>query len=97
MKYGISREEEAALPTFKSHDEARAYFKEAYGQDFMMIDSDDFNGGKTYFYKLILNRKAYEEAMEFMKRGERMPMTEEYVFATQDISIDENGHVHIVH
>ena len=35
----ISREEENEMPSFASHDEARAYFKERFGDDFQMTPS----------------------------------------------------------
>ena len=55
MSYGISREQEAQLPQFKSHDEARAYFKNLYGNKFVMMDSIEDSEGKIYLYDLKLD------------------------------------------
>ena len=97
MHYGISREEESRLPEFKSHDEARKYFKDKYGDDFQLIDSDTSSGEKIYFYKLILNREVYMDMLKEMNKNWFVPMTEEKMFCTQDIQITEEGMVHIVH
>lgn len=97
MGYGISREEEYALPNFASHDEARAYFKEKYGDDFQMTDSSSIDGQKIYFYKLILDRKAHKEFNEQLRENGYAKMTKEMMFSSQDIQIFEDGHIHIVH
>lgn len=97
MSYGISREEEHALPEFKSHTEARAYFKEKYGDDFQMTGSDTIDGEKIYFYKLILDRKAHKELMDQLMTKGYGAMTKEMLFSSQDIQIWETGGIHIVH
>lgn len=97
MSYGISREQEHALPQFNSHDEARAYFKDLYGSDFQMTDSSTVNGEKIYFYKLILNKSVYNEMIKEIEANGYCAMNEERIFCTQDIQIFESGHIHIVH
>lgn len=97
MSYGISREEEYALPQFKSHAEARAYFKEKYGSDFQMTDSAEIDGEKIYFYKLILDRKAFGELNRQLEEKGYATPTKEMMFSSQDIQIFESGHIHIVH
>ena len=97
MQYGISREEESKIPEFKSHDEARKYFKDKYGDDFQLVDSENTSDGKIYFYKLILNREVYMDMIKEMNKSGYVPMTEERMFCTQDIQIFEDGHIHIVH
>ena len=83
QKNKISREEESKMPSFTSHDEARAYFKDKYGNDFQMIDSREFEDKKIYFYNLILNKEKYLESRD--------------LFSYQSIEIDNNGNVHIIH
>lgn len=97
MSYGISREEEYNLPQFKSHEEARIFFKEKYGDDFQMTDSSEIDGEKIYFYKLILNREAFEELHNQLREKGCAKMTKEMMFSSQDIQIFESGHIHIVH
>lgn len=97
MKYGISREEEANFPDFKSHDEARKFFKDKYADNFQMIDSGFIGDEKIYYYKLILNREVYLDMIKELNKNGFTGMTEERLFSTQDIQIFENGHLHIVH
>lgn len=97
MSYGISREEEYRLPRFESHDEARKYFKDKYGDNFQLMDSDTMDGEKIYFYKLILDKEAYYEMIAKLESNGVIPMCEKYLFCTQNIQISENGRVHIVH
>lgn len=97
MQYGISREEESKMPEFKSHTEARKYFKDRYGDDFQLMDSDDCSGEKIYFYKLILNKKLYMDMMEEINSKGFCSMSKERMFSSQDIQISENGNIHIVH
>lgn len=101
MNRGISRTEEANIPKFNSHDEARAYFKEKYGDNFMMMDSAIIDGMKLYFYDLILNKEAYILMQEKKRQSPIMldtsTITEEMFFSSQRIEIFENGNIHILH
>lgn len=101
MKYGISRQEEAQIPEFNSHDEARAYFKEKYGNKFIMIDSTVIDGMKLYFYDLVVNEEAYLLMQEKKRQSPIMldvdTITEEMFFSSQRIEIFENGRIHILH
>lgn len=97
MNYGISREEEQKLPNFNSHAEARKFFKDKYGTNFMIIDSDTIDGEKIYFYKLILDREAYYDMVAELEVNGVVGMSERYLFCSQDIQISESGFVHIVH
>lgn len=97
MSYGISREEEHQLPRFKSHDEARKYFKDKYSDSFQLMESDIMGGEKIYFYKLILDREAYYDMIAKLESNGVVPMSERYLFCTQNIQISEDGRVHIVH
>ena len=97
MEYGISREEEARLPDFKSHADAREYFKDKYGSDFQMIDSFMIDGQKVYSYKLILDSNSYYDMIAELEANGYLGMSERYLFCSQDIQISEDGHVHIAH
>ena len=52
MRYGISREEEYNLPNFKSHTEAKTYFKKKYGNKFKLEYDIVVGNRRLYFYKL---------------------------------------------
>ena len=96
MIQAISREEEAALPDFDSHEEARNWFKEKYGKDFMMVDSELISEEIIYFYHLILNRDVYEREMEKLRKGEPSVGTD-LMNSYQVVEIFEGGNIHIVH
>lgn len=56
LKLWISCEEEAEIPNFKSHEEARKYFKEKYGDAFQISESCEVDGEQVYFYMYIVDR-----------------------------------------
>ena len=55
------------------------------------------DGEKIYFYKLILDKEAYYDIIAKLESNGVVPMSERYLFCTQNIQISENGRVHIVH
>ncbi|RKD26480.1 hypothetical protein BEP19_16715 [Ammoniphilus oxalaticus] len=92
----ISREDEDKIPKFNDHAEARAWFKERYGDNFEMVTSDLSEGGKVYFYHLVLDRLKYNE-MQRKLREESNFIGTELMFSYQSVEIFENGRIHIVH
>src|SRR5690625_6515075 len=58
-KMKISRQSEAEFPEFDSHENARKFLKNKYGDSFVMANSEMINDEKVYFYHLILDRKNY--------------------------------------
>ena len=70
----ISREDETALPRFRSHREARLWFKLKYGDAFEIDDSFAVGEGSAatvcYRYSLILDREVYERGLHLLMRGE---------------------------
>lgn len=95
MLKAISREE-AALPSFNSHVEARNWFKEKYGKDFMMVGSELISEEIIYFYHLVLNRDVYDREMEKLRRGEPS-IGDDLMNSYQIVEVFENGAIHIVH
>lgn len=93
----ISREEEANLPNFSSHQEAREYFKNKYGSSrFVMTDSDVIDGRDIYFYYLILDPKAYKDGQKKLLEDGYVTGFE-YFHSHQSIEIFEDGDIHIIH
>ncbi|TCP31765.1 hypothetical protein EV207_102258 [Scopulibacillus darangshiensis] len=93
----LIREIELILPEFKTHNDAREWFKAKFGDAFVWAESeDDIIGEPTSFYHLILDRSVYNA---FMRR------LEEYGYSTwmdgltsyQEIQITESGSVTIVY
>lgn len=97
MKYGISREEECNLPKFASHDEAIKFFKNKYGDNFRLMGSEILCGQKVYYYKLILDKVAFDEMLKEIEDVGFATLTERYFFSSQDIQIFDDGNLHIVH
>lgn len=93
----ITREEEAKIPSFISHDEARKWFKEKYGDNFMMTSSELIDGQKCYFYNLILDRNVFEVGQRELKKEGFMKDALTFLGSYQSIQIFEDGSIHIVH
>lgn len=93
----ISREEESKMPSFTSHDDARAYFKNRFGDDFQMVDSSEFEDEKIYFYNLILNKDYYMSYIRDAKVRAESDSSLLFTLSYQRIEINENGNVHILH
>lgn len=96
MVQKITRREEAKLPSFNSHEEAKAYFKERYGDDFITVGSETIMGEKCYFYYILLDRVAFEEGTRKIQAGIH-DASLKYLESHQPVQIMESGSVHIVH
>lgn len=92
----ISRNDEAALPDFSSHEMARKYFKNKYGNHFVMTDSEVIDGMNIYFYNLILDYEIFRDGQEKLGRGELVSGLE-LMNSYQPVEIWEDGRIHIVY
>ena len=92
----ISRQAEAELPDFSSHEEARNYFKNTYGEQFVMVSSHVIDGTKVYFYALSLNPSVFKDGQKKIQQGEFV-LGLEYLESYQSIEIFEDGRIHIIH
>jgi len=91
----ISRQEEAALPIFRSHEEASYYFEEKYGEKFVFEESSDTDDGTCFFYRLITDEEAYIQGMTELNSSGSVGL--EFLNSYQPVQIKENGSIHIVH
>lgn len=96
MNKKITRQEEAELPEFKSHTEARAWFKEKYGDDFMLTGVEPIGDQKCYFYNLVLDRKEFNRFMEEAQQT-IIVSAASFIDSYQPVQIMEDGSIHIVH
>lgn len=92
----ISRQDEANIPEFSNHEEARAWFKEKYEENFVLTDSEIIEERKIYFYHLILNRDKYKELQNNLRIGE-FSVSKDLMYSYQSVEIDEHGSIHIIH
>ena len=93
----ISRAEEASLPDFQNHEEAREYFIEKYGNDFVFTSAEKIGSQMCYFYHLIIDHETYKMTMKTLKEGLPVQGGSEILSCYQPIEIFANGNVHIVH
>lgn len=92
----ISRQDEAKLPVFLNHEEARNYFQNKYEERFVPVSTHMIDEMKVYFYALVLNPSAFKDGQEKIQQGE-FSLGLEYLESYQSIEIFENGQVHIIH
>jgi len=92
---GISRQEEAELPIFKSHEEARSYFEEKYGEKFVFEESSNTDEGICFFYRIIKDEEAYIKGVTDLNANGTVGM--EFKNSYQPIQIMGNGSIRIVH
>lgn len=92
----ISRQAEAEFPNFSSHEEARDYFKNTYGEQFVLVSSHVIDGTKVHFYALLLNPSVFKDGQKKIQQGEFV-LGLEYLESYQSIEIFEDGQIHIIH
>ncbi|TWT06401.1 hypothetical protein FQV26_00880 [Planococcus sp. CPCC 101016] len=91
----ISKQEEAELPAFKSHEEARDYFEEKYGEKFVFEESSTASDGWCFFYRLITDEEAYIKGVSELNATGNIGI--EFMNSYQPIQIMEDGSIRIVH
>ena len=93
----ISREEEAKLPQFGSHEEAKEWFKDRYGADFILTSAEPIGDEMCYFYYLILDWQSYIKGRKELRINRNMGAGLDFLLSHQPIQIMQDGSVHIVH
>ncbi len=91
----ISKQEEAELPTFKSHEEAREYFEENYEEKFVFEESATTSDGWCFFYRLIIDEGAYIKGVSELNATGNIGI--EFMNSYQPIQIMEDGSIRIAH
>lgn len=98
----ITREDEAKLPNFNSHRDARVFFEARYCDAFQIEDSFIVGEGDDaticYRYVLILNREAYEKGLRQLAQGSMGDAgASEFLSSYQPIEIMLDGNVRVIH
>lgn len=93
----ISRRAESEIPDFTSHELAREYFKNKYGNQFMLMSSEVIDDQKVYFYSLILDREVFEDGQKQMLKDGFMADALNFMNSYQPVEIFEDGRIHIIH
>ena len=92
----ISRKDEELIPQFNSHEEAKSWFEDRYGKDFILNDIEYVGDERCYFYHLILDWEEYKRGQKELKENGYMAGMS-FLMSYQPVEIMENGGVHIVH
>ena len=96
MTQKISREDEALIPQFHSHEEAKKWFEDRYGKDFILTGSDTIGDETCFFYYLILDWEEYKKGQKELRENGYMAGLS-FLMSHQPVQIMESGSVHIVH
>src|SRR5690625_2124804 len=96
-KMKISRQSEAEFPEFDSHENARKFLKNKYGDSFVMANSEMINDEKVYFYHLILDRKNYFDSFKKLEEDGFIMDSLDFMNSYQPIERWGDGRIHIIH
>lgn len=96
MTQKISRKDEESIPQFNSHEEAKKWFEDRYGKDFILTGVDEVGDELCYFYYLILDWEQYRKGLKQIEKDGRMTGFD-FLFSHQPVQIMQSGSVHIVH
>ena len=96
----ITREDEAKLPRFRPHREARDYFKARFGDAFELEESFIVGEGADatlcYRYSLVLDRGACEKGIRQLTQGSQADAGD-FLASYQTIEVMLDGSVHVIH
>ncbi|MCW3793782.1 hypothetical protein OM416_19500 [Paenibacillus sp. LS1] len=92
----LTRKFEADLPQFTSYKEVRTFFKDLFGEDFMLQSSEGEGKDKIYFFTLIHNRPVWEAGIKELEASGSLTGLE-FAMSSQDIQIYVDGRIHIVY
>jgi hypothetical protein len=85
------------IPNFKSHEEAREWFKSQYGDRFLMRATDMKDGKRVNYYHLVKDPNVYQPYIESFANVVQHEITNMDVFKSYStITIDENGIVQFI-
>ncbi|GAE35505.1 hypothetical protein [Halalkalibacter akibai] len=80
------------IPDFKNHDEASSWFKNRFGDQFVLKNYDTIEGEKVYYYHVIKNEEVYHEYMESLASPEHTDITSPEPFESYStVEITEDG------
>ncbi|MCQ6268290.1 hypothetical protein M1K46_22075 [Fictibacillus sp. WQ 8-8] len=88
--------DEAKIPSFKTHEQAKLWFKEKYGDAFQLSNVEPIDGQQCYSYVLILDVHTYIRGQADLKEHGIMKDALKYLSSHQSIYITDDGSVHFV-
>lgn len=96
MRLPISREDESHFPGFASYEEAKMYFSERFGSDFILQDIEDVGGQQCFFHAVVVDWENYKIGQLQFSRGEAVTGLD-YISSYQPVQIMQDGSVHVVY
>ncbi|MCM3573624.1 MULTISPECIES: hypothetical protein [Mesobacillus] len=86
----------ASLDDFSTHEEAREWFANRFGAQFIQKEEDISEGKRVYFYHIVKNRDAYNQYMaSLMDDGKIEFKSMEPFESYSTVEISEDGDVSI--
>ena len=96
MRFPISREDESRFPSFSSYEEARMYFSERFGSDFILQDIEDVGGQQCFFHAVVVDWEQYKIGQLQLRRNRHI-VGLNYLSSYQSVQIMQDGSVHVVY
>lgn len=82
------------MPDFRSHEEARAWFKEKFQDRFLLRNSDISEGKRVFYYHIIKDPEVYQHYMESFASPVKHEITNIETFASYStVEISEDGDI----
>lgn len=81
---------EKIMPLFINHESARYWFKQRFGELFVMVDSMIENSIKFYVYHLVKDKIAYVQSMNAIRENSPF-IHNEFKDSYEEILISEQG------
>jgi hypothetical protein len=80
------------IPKFQNHEDARAWFKDLYGDRFLLRTTDMRDGKRVNMYHLVKDPEVYQPYMESFSHIDKHEITNMDVFKSyKTIEITEDG------
>lgn len=89
----ITKEQYSSLPRFINHSAARKYFKDIYGELFVMKHVETVNSTKVFYYHLVTDKETYLQNFKKIDSGFSVDQYDCF----QDVEVTENGNVYLVY
>lgn len=82
------------MPNFVNHDQARVWFKEHFDQRFSLMDMQESEGKKVFYYHIIKDPEKYQQYMESFAKPVKHEITNMETFESYStVEISEDGDI----
>ncbi|MCU9614444.1 hypothetical protein OEV98_12940 [Caldibacillus lycopersici] len=81
------------MPDFTTHEEARAWFKEQFHDQFLLKTTDVIDGKRVFYYHLIKHPEKYEEFVNTLRSDNTEIDSLDLFESYSTIEISEDGNI----